>query len=418
MQTDTQDDRGNGMKENEYVGAMSFLERAQIFQEKLMGITSLEDLINLSCTVLDASLYIYDSNGVILVSSPIEERACSSWVNSIRNQKVRKEILKSTLIPKPTCNVMPEPQCKGTPCTRMTFPLKIGENESPGVLTFFFWEREINQDDQYLASSVAGTFSIWMRKRFVLANPQISKIRLLQELLEYKPGLKLYYERSIAMEHLNTLESSFRLVYICMDETRYAEADTLVMELQCRIAQAWVFRHKNDILLVYNQQSIETETLCDMLEPALLEMGLTGCLSIEFKRLLELRYVFEDTSVACQIARRKKPDTMLHRAEQYLSLSFLYKCQQYFPLQEYYPAGFKRLIEYDRETGRNYLATLAAFLENNLNVNAAAKAIFMHRNTMTQQLEKIEQIMGLPLKDSETCWYLQLCIRIHNLLEE
>ena len=52
-----------------------------------------------------------------------------------------------------------------------------------------------------------------------------------------------------------------------------------------------------------------------------------------------------------------------------------------------------------------------------MNANAAAKSIFMHRNTLMQQLEKIEQIMGVSLEDKEMCLYLQLCLKIHELLQ-
>ena len=52
-----------------------------------------------------------------------------------------------------------------------------------------------------------------------------------------------------------------------------------------------------------------------------------------------------------------------------------------------------------------------------MSVCAAAKAIFMHRNTMAQQLEKIEEILGVPLREKEMCWYLQLCLKIHELLD-
>ena len=107
----------------------------------------------------------------------------------------------------------------------------------------------------------------------------------------------------------------------------------------------------------------------------------------------------------------------MHRAERYIDLAFLSKCREYFPLEQYYLEGFSRLHDFDEENEKGYLNTLTAYLNNNMSVSAAAKEIFMHRNTMTQQLDKIEEILGVPLKDKEMCWYLQLCLRIHELLE-
>lgn len=52
-----------------------------------------------------------------------------------------------------------------------------------------------------------------------------------------------------------------------------------------------------------------------------------------------------------------------------------------------------------------------------MSISAASKAIFMHHNTMAQQLEKIEEILGMSIRDPELCWYLQLCLKIHELLK-
>ena len=85
------------------------------------------------------------------------------------------------------------------------------------------------------------------------------------------------------------------------------------------------------------------------------------------------------------------------------------------PAEEYYPDFFRRLIEHDKKTGKTYLETLSAYLDSGRNTNAAAKKIYMHRNTMVQQLERIEQILGISLEDSETVFFLQLCIRLYKL---
>ena len=42
--------------------------------------------------------------------------------------------------------------------------------------------------------------------------------------------------------------------------------------------------------------------------------------------------------------------------------------------------------------------TVEVFLHNNLNVNAASKQLFMHRNTLIYRLEKIRHATGLDLR--------------------
>ena len=42
--------------------------------------------------------------------------------------------------------------------------------------------------------------------------------------------------------------------------------------------------------------------------------------------------------------------------------------------------------------------TIVVFFHNNLNINAASKELYMHRNTLIYRLEKIKKITGLDLK--------------------
>jgi len=403
----------------ETTNGFDLLERSQVFQERLMDIDSLDGLINLACTVLDCSLYICDGQGFILAHSPVEERACHAFRNTVQNtRQISKEKLKTMLGPAPLCNVIRDPMCVGDTCTRLSFPLKIGEQGLPGAITFFIWDRAISQNDQALASMVAGAFSVFMRKRFYVAGTsQASKISLLRELLDYKPGLKSYYERGLAMENLHTMKGGFRLLCICAQEEQRADPEALAMEIQYQHPGTWAFPHQNSILVVFNESQFTAGAASSALEQFLSARQLCACLSMEFASLLELRYVYEDTRVCLTLAMRKAPSDCLHRAERYLDLAFLSKCREHFPLEQYYLEGFNRLHDYDEENGKGYLTTLTAYLRNNMSVSAAAKETFMHRNTMTQQLEKIEEILGVPLRDKETCWYLQLCLKIHELLE-
>ena len=44
------------------------------------------------------------------------------------------------------------------------------------------------------------------------------------------------------------------------------------------------------------------------------------------------------------------------------------------------------------------MRTALSFINNNLNISAAARALFMHRNTMMYRLNKIKRLTGLDIK--------------------
>lgn len=403
---------------SEASGIPSSIERFRIFQERLMDVASLDELINLVSSVLDCSLFICDAQGFVLANSPVEARCCHIYRRNVETRRVSKEKLKTILSDTPLCNVMRDPRCDGDTCVRLSFPLKIGSQELPGAVMFFIWDRTPTSDDQALASMAAGSFSVFMRRHSLTASrEQAGKISLLRKLLDYKPGLRSYYERSLAMENMNPSSDGYRLLSISAAHNSSMDVHTLSMEIQCHLPDTWIFPCNEGILLVFNESMIDAEQAAAQLEPFFEIHNLYACLSVQFSNLLDLRYIYADTQSCLFIAMRKAPDTRLIHAQDYIALAFLNKCREFFPLEQYYPEGFKRLLSFDQETNRNYLTTLSAYLDHNLSVSAASKAIFMHRNTMAQQLEKIEEILGMSIHDPELCWYLQLCLKIHELLE-
>lgn len=396
----------------------SSIERFQIFQERLMDVGSLDELINLAASVLDCSLYICDAQGFILANSPVEAHCCDVFRRCVETRRVSREKLKTVLNDDPLCNVMRDPRCHGDPCARMSFPLKISGQKLPGAVMFFIWDRKPTGDDQAIASMAVGAFSAYLRKHaFASSREQAGKVSLLRKLLDYKPGLRSYYERSLAMEGLHAAPGQYRLLYISAARDNPADLQTLSMEIQCQMPDAWVFPCNDGILMVFRESALGVEQVADQLVPFFKINDLFACQSMQFSDLLDLRYVYADAQSCLFIAMRETPDARLIHAEDYIGLAFLNKCREFFPLEWYYPEGFKRLIALDRETGRNYLTTLSAYLDHSMSVSAASKAIFMHRNTMAQHLEKIEEILGLSIRDPKLCWYLQLCLRIYHLLE-
>lgn len=70
------------------------------------------------------------------------------------------------------------------------------------------------------------------------------------------------------------------------------------------------------------------------------------------------------------------------------------------------------LFQYDRDKNTNLMSTLRAYLHGR-NISKAAESINMHRQTFIYQLNKIEDLLDLSLRDSETLFLLEICMRLH-----
>lgn len=85
-------------------------------------------------------------------------------------------------------------------------------------------------------------------------------------------------------------------------------------------------------------------------------------------------------------------------------------------LTQYVDSTLLPVIEYDRETGGELLKTLEIYLSYRGKVEDTARALFVHRNTVKFRLSRIEELLGLDLKDGDSLFKLQLSIRAVKLL--
>jgi purine catabolism regulator len=67
------------------------------------------------------------------------------------------------------------------------------------------------------------------------------------------------------------------------------------------------------------------------------------------------------------------------------------------------------------EGGGDFINTLEAYFEHNGVLSQAAEALYVHRNTLIYRMERIAEISGLDLDNTETRLAVQLALRIHRM---
>jgi purine catabolism regulator len=71
-----------------------------------------------------------------------------------------------------------------------------------------------------------------------------------------------------------------------------------------------------------------------------------------------------------------------------------------------------KLIEYDQRHGADFVRTLEAFLSHNGNVQATARELSLHVNSVTYRLTRIQAIAGLNLEAAEDRLLAQVALKI------
>ncbi|MDP2948446.1 MAG: PucR family transcriptional regulator ligand-binding domain-containing protein [Chloroflexota bacterium] len=86
-------------------------------------------------------------------------------------------------------------------------------------------------------------------------------------------------------------------------------------------------------------------------------------------------------------------------------------------LREFCRDALEPLLASDRDEGTEYVKSLRYFLAHNGNLNGAARALFVHRNTLRHRLERIGALLKADLSDNETRLRLQLALAALDFLQ-
>lgn len=71
-------------------------------------------------------------------------------------------------------------------------------------------------------------------------------------------------------------------------------------------------------------------------------------------------------------------------------------------LQEFYRKTIGVLEEYDKANKTNYMETLEIFLQNNCSTGETAEKMFVHRNTISYKIHKIEELLDCNMNELDT----------------
>ena len=86
-------------------------------------------------------------------------------------------------------------------------------------------------------------------------------------------------------------------------------------------------------------------------------------------------------------------------------------------LQGYYDDTIAKLEVYDKEHKAELVKTLNAYFDNDCSLQKAADELFIHYNTMRYRIERINEVTGLDVFNSNDRLNLQVGLKICQLLE-
>lgn len=99
------------------------------------------------------------------------------------------------------------------------------------------------------------------------------------------------------------------------------------------------------------------------------------------------------------------------------TIKLLYPLKEDKEIQNYYGRTIKKLERYDEEHGTNLVETLEIYLKYNFKKTIVSNKLFIHVETLRYRLNRIEEITGYSLDNSEGLFALQMGIKLKRLIK-
>lgn len=99
------------------------------------------------------------------------------------------------------------------------------------------------------------------------------------------------------------------------------------------------------------------------------------------------------------------------------TMKLLYPLKDDEEISNYYENTIRKIEVYDKDHGTNLLATMEAYFRYNLNKKVTASKLFIHVETLRYRLNRIEEITGYSVTDTEDIFALQMGLKLKRILK-
>ena len=123
---------------------------------------------------------------------------------------------------------------------------------------------------------------------------------------------------------------------------------------------------------------------------------------------------FRRASKTLELGIKKNEEVLFY--EQLGLYKVLLDSSDFSVLKKYYNDILRPLENYDLENGTTFMEFIRIYLENNGSVQIVADKMFVHRNTVNYQLNKIHKITGLDISELDVKLRFKICLYIRDIV--
>ena len=354
----------------------------------------------------DPTFYVREQYGseVFLEKNPFYKEVLHKKIMPVeilygisRNPKIRKKSVSSYLVH--------IPEYKRQYCVNNLFVL----TDHRGWLVCLKDAKEYSKGEMQLQNEMGRMMEKWLEKNS-LVQSYLSISSILIDILENR-----IENKKIALQRLSGLtweQNDAKVLYKLSEKNGNEENSyTIDRNLEVLLMHAFVFRYRNELLILINDSITSEKNIEKELQNFLTRYDMYAGKSEKFTDIFDLSDQVDIASAACEYTgdpQHRIVSLTQVRLNYWSHLLIEKSC-----MDLRHPA-IDILKAYDREKHTNLLYTLRIFLQSNHNYKIAAEKLYVHRTTLMYRLERICELTDINLEDYKT----QLELNISFMMEE
>lgn len=299
-------------------------------------------------------------------------------------------------------------------CAKITINQKIA-----GYYTVLEYNKPFEDSDIELASLICDAISSEMQKYSNLSDIKDPAFEnFIIDLLDNKiTSADVVAERCKSLDR--QMAGKYYLLSINIDNYDHTRSLIPYMRdyLEKIISGARAVAYHNHIIVIigydgeklFNKENLQN--LIEFLRKNKMRAGLSQC----FDDFFNLRKYYKQSVECLKVGYKVNKRETFYMYDDYAMHIMINICSKHQDITDFCHPALLNLIEYDKKHKTNYVGSLLAYINHAKNLISAADALFIHRNTMSYRIGKIQKIAGIDFNNDNLLMQIFLSYKILNL---
>lgn len=136
----------------------------------------------------------------------------------------------------------------------------------------------------------------------------------------------------------------------------------------------------------------------------------------QYPHIIDISNSFYEAQATLRILKESAPKRTVSHYDDFRLRHFLNRNIKSDEMNDFINEVLGPLIAHDLEHQSDLVNTLEVWVNNSLNTAQAARALFVHRNTMLYRISKIKELLQFDIEQPEELMSIQLALNLRHLL--